>query len=127
MDERKRYCEICGAAIVTDSIYCTRCDIAFEQIPLPVSQPPKQKTSRNWLIALVVVLLVVGVIYGIALVGYFATSAGNTGNSYYNSFSAQRWTIIGAFLGVSLGVICIFLIPGKKTYGGIQEEKGGRS
>jgi len=115
VDERRRYCENCGAAIITDSIYCTRCDQAFENTLPPVSQPRKQKTSRNWLIALVAVLLVVGVIDGIALVGYFTTSAGNTDHSsYYNSFSAQRWTIIWALLGVSLGVICIFLIPGKK-------------
>jgi hypothetical protein len=99
MDERKRYCEKCGVANMTDSIYCARCDRAFENIPPPVSQRPKQKTSRNWLIGLVVVLLVVGVIDAIGLVGYFTTSAGNTDySSYYNSLSAQGWTIPSPFI-----------------------------
>jgi len=31
--------------------------------------------------------------------------------------------VVGAFLGVFLGVVCIFLIPGKKIYYGTPEEK----
>ena len=58
-----------------------------------------KKTPRKWLVALVVVLLVVGVIGGIALIGNFTTSAGNTDySSYYNSFSGQGWTITSPFI-----------------------------
>jgi len=98
MDERRRYCENCGAAIISDSIYCTRCDAAFENIPPPVSQPSKQKTSRNWLIALAIILLVVGVIDGILLFNYFMARAETTDySSYYNSLPAQGWTITSPF------------------------------
>lgn len=31
--------------------------------------------------------------------------------------------VVGAFLGVFLGVICIFLIPSKKIYSGILEQR----
>jgi uncharacterized membrane protein YvbJ len=106
MDERKRYCKNCGAEIIPDSDYCSRCGTGVEYTPLRVSQPQEtssvdqsQKTPRKWLVALVVVLLVVGVIGGIALIGNFTTSAGNTDySSYYNSFSGQGWTITSPFI-----------------------------
>jgi hypothetical protein len=106
MDERKRYCKNCGAEVIPDSKYCARCGTSFENILALDSQPQEispvgqpKKRSRNWLVALVVVLLVVGVIAGIALIGNFTTSAGNTDySSYYNSFSGQGWTITSPFI-----------------------------
>jgi|GEM_PF-6309043 len=99
MDERKRYCENCGVVIISDSIYCARCELALENVPLPVSRPPKQKKSRNWLIGLVVVLLVVSAIDAVGLVGYLTASTGSTDySSYYNNLGAAGWTITFPFV-----------------------------
>jgi predicted RNA-binding Zn-ribbon protein involved in translation (DUF1610 family) len=45
MDERKRYCKHCGAEIIIDSKYCSRCGTGLNSAGSPVSQP--QKTSRK--------------------------------------------------------------------------------
>ncbi len=113
----QKNCRNCGAPNLLDAKFCANCGLDFDYSPLlvsepretsPVSQPRKtlpvsqpQKKSRSWLVALVVILLVVGIIGGIALIGNFMTSAGNTNGLSLTAVQIPTPADAASYIGTS--------------------------